>query len=108
MKRIITMPSGNGKGELKLDLVLDEELGDKCGLYAKVTIPAGSTLGYHEHHGEGESYFILSGEAIYDDNGTKRKISAGDTTWTPSGSGHGVDNSAGAEDLVFMALIVKK
>ena len=99
MKKTITMPSGNGKGELKLDLVLDEELGDKCGLYAKVTIPAGSTLGYHEHHGEGESYFILSGEAVYDDNGTN---------WTPSGSGHGVDNSAGSEDLVFMALIVKQ
>lgn len=108
MKRTITMPSGNGKGEIKCDLVLDEELGDKCRLYAKVTIPAGSTLGYHEHHGEGESYFVLSGEAIYDDNGVKRKISVGDTTWTPSGSGHGVDNSAGAEDLVFMALIVKK
>ena len=77
MKKTITMPSGNGKGELKLDLVLDEELGDKCGLYAKVTIPAGSTLGYHEHHGEGESYFILSGEAVYDDNGTKRRRSAG-------------------------------
>ena len=108
MKKIITMPSGNGKGELRLDCILDEELGDKCGLYAKVTIPAGSTLGYHEHHGEGESYFILSGEAIYDDNGTRRKICPGDTTWTPSGSGHGVDNSAGAEGLVFMALIVKQ
>ena len=42
MKKTITMPSGNGRGELKIDLVLDEELGDKCGLYAKVTIPAGS------------------------------------------------------------------
>ncbi len=68
----ITKPSANGVGELKLELILDEELGDKCGLYAKVTIPAGSVLGYHEHHGEGESYFVLSGEAIYDDNGVKR------------------------------------
>lgn len=42
MKKAITMPSGNGRGELKLDLVPDEELGDKCGLYAKVTIPVGS------------------------------------------------------------------
>lgn len=105
--KTITMPSANGKGELKLELILDKELGDKCGLYAKVTIPAGSVLGYHEHHGEGESYFILSGEAIYDDNGAKRTIRPGDTTWTPSGSGHGVDNSNGKEDLVFMALIVK-
>lgn len=48
------------------------------------------------------------GNLVYDHNGTKRKIGPGDTTWTPSGSGHGVDNSAGAEDLVFMALIVKR
>ena len=53
MKKTITMPSGNGRGELRLDLMLDEELGDKCGFYAKVTISAGFTLGYHEHHGEG-------------------------------------------------------
>ena len=105
--KTMTMPSANGVGELKLELILDKELGDKCGLYAKVTIPAGSVLGYHEHHGEGESYFGLSGEAVYDDKGVKRTIKPGDTTWTPSGSGHGVDNSAGKEDLVFMALIVK-
>ena len=105
--KTMTMPSANGVGELKLELILDKELGDKCGLYAKVTIPAGSVLGYHEHHGEGESYFVLSGEAVYDANGVKRTIKPGDTTWTPSGSGHGVDNSAGKEDLVFMALIVK-
>ena len=105
--KTMTMPSANGVGELKLELILDKELGDKCGLYAKVTIPAGSVLGYHEHHGEGESYFVLSGKAVYDDNGVKRTIKPGDTTWTPSGSGHGVDNSAGKEDLVFMALIVK-
>lgn len=105
--KTITMPSANGKGELKLELILEEELGDKCGLYAKVTIPAGSVLGYHEHHGEGESYFVLSGSAVYDDNGAKRTIGPGDKTWTPSGSGHGVDNSTGTEDFIFMALIVK-
>ena len=105
--KTITMPSANGVGELKLELILEEELGDKCGLYAKVTIPAGSVLGYHEHHGEGESYFVRAGEAVYDDNGAKRTIGPGDKTWTPSGSGHGVDNSAGKEDFVFMALIVK-
>ena len=104
--KTITMPSANGVGELKLELVLDKELGDKCRLYAKVTIPAGSVLGYHEHHGEGESYFVLSGEAVYNDNGTTRTISPGDATWTPDGSGHGVDNSKGTEDFVFMALIV--
>ena len=108
MKATCTRPSANGVGEVLIEKILDEELADKCGLYARVTIPAGSVLGYHEHHGNGESYFVLSGEAIYDDNGVKRTIKAGDSTWTPDGSGHGVDNSRGEEPIVFMALIVNK
>ena len=108
MKATCTRPSANGVGEILIEKILDEELADKCGLYARVTIPAGSVLGYHEHHGNGESYFVLSGEAIYDDNGVKRTIKAGDSTWTPDGSSHGVDNSQGKEPIVFMALIVNK
>ena len=43
---------------------------------------------------------------MYDDNGTKRTVTAGETTWTPDGMGHGLSNAEGTEDLVFMALIV--
>ena len=106
MKGTMTMPSANGVGAVHIEKILDTELADKCALYAKVTIPAGSVLGYHEHHGNGESYFVLSGEGVYDDNGQKRVVRAGESTWTPDGSGHGFDNSQGKEDLVFMALIV--
>ena len=106
MKKTMTMPSASGVGEILIEKILDEELADKCGLYAKVTIPAGAALGYHEHHGNGESYFVLSGEGVYDDNGKKRIVRAGESTWTPNGSGHAFDNSQGKVDLVFMALIV--
>ena len=106
MKAIRIEPSANGIGEVKIEKILDEELAGKCELYARVTIPAGSEVGYHVHHGNSESYFILSGEAVYDDNGVKRTIKAGDSTWTPDGFGHGVDNSQGKEPIVFMALIV--
>ena len=94
MKGTKTMPSANGVGEVLVEKILDEELADKCGLFAKVTIPAGSVLGYHEHHGNGESYFILSGEAVYNDNGTKRVIRAGDVTWTPDGTGQSSNSRA--------------
>ena len=104
--KTMKMASANGKGEILIEKILDAELGDKCGLYGKVTIPAGSALGYHEHHGNGESYFILRGEGVYDANGVKRTVKAGDSTWTPDGSGHALDNSQGREDLIFMALIV--
>lgn len=104
----MTKPSANGGEPILIEKILDEELGTKCGLYARVTVPAGSVLGYHEHHGNGESYFVLSGSAVYDDNGVKREVGPGDSTWTPDGSGHGVDNSQGAVPVVFMALIVNK
>lgn len=95
-----------GKGHLIIEHILGEkELNGKCGLYAKVTIEPGCTLGYHEHNGESETYYILSGEGNYNDNGTIRLVKTGDVTFTQSGSGHGLDNISD-EDLVFMALII--
>ncbi|MBP8900459.1 MAG: cupin domain-containing protein, partial [Blautia sp.] len=51
------------------------------------------------------TYYILSGEGEYDDNGVKRPVKAGDITITPDGKGHGLANT-GETDLVFMALII--
>lgn len=94
------------KGFYTMKRLLDEEqLNGKCGLYAEVTLEPGAELGYHEHHGESETYYILSGEGEYDDNGTKRAVKAGDVTFTPSGCGHNIENT-GDKDLVFMALII--
>ena len=41
-------------------------------MFAEVTIAPGCSLGYHEHHGESETYYIIKGQGEYDDNGTKR------------------------------------
>ena len=67
----------------------------------------GSSLGYHEHHGNTETYFILSGTGEYSDNGEKYTVKAGDCTFCAEGNGHGLENT-GNEDLVFMALIINK
>ena len=96
----------NGKGEITIKHILGAGELNANDMYAQVTIPPGCSIGYHEHHGNGESYFILKGEGVYDDNGVKRIVKPGDETWTPDGSGHALDNSNGKEDLVFMALIV--
>ena len=99
-------PAG-GKGKMLIEHILGPDvLKDKNGLYARVTLPPGAVLGFHEHHGNGESYFILSGEGDYDDNGVKRTVKPGDVTWTPDGSGHALSNEKGSVDLVFIALIV--
>lgn len=95
-----------GKGYITIEKLLGEkELDGKCGLFAKVTIEAGNSLGFHVHENESETYYILTGEGDYDDNGTIKHVTAGDVTFTPSGCGHALENT-GTEPLTFMALII--
>lgn len=95
-----------GEGEVIIEHLLDgEQMAGKCGLYARVTIPVGSSLGFHPHHGESETYYILSGLGEYSDGTSKRIVRPGDVTFTPDGGGHGLVN-IGGEALVFMALII--
>jgi mannose-6-phosphate isomerase-like protein (cupin superfamily) len=95
-----------GKGFITVKKLLDEkQLNGKCGLFGHVTIEPGNSLGYHEHHNESETYYILAGEGEYNDNGTLRTVKAGDITFTPDNHGHGIENK-GTENLEFMALII--
>ena len=107
METTICENACGGTGTLKLENILGAaQMGDKCSLYARATLPPGSSVGYHVHNGNGECYFILSGAGTYDDNGVKRSVKAGDVTWTPDGSGHSLTNDSGTDDLVFIALII--
>lgn len=107
MKTVKMENMHGGTGSVVIKHILgEEEMHGACKLYAQVTIAPGCSLGYHEHHGESETYYILSGIGNYNDNGTVRPVRAGDMTFTPDGKGHGLVNIS-SEDLVFMALIIK-
>ncbi len=98
----------DGKGEITITKLLSPtELDGKCDMFAKVTIPPGCSIGIHEHHGNTETYHILQGKALYNDNGTDVEIGPGKTTFCPDGEKHGIEN-IGTEDLIFMALIIRK
>lgn len=59
-----------GEGVTRIERLIDgKALGDHCRLFARVTLEPHSSIGYHEHHGESETYYILSGQGRYDDNG---------------------------------------
>ena len=99
----------DGNGTITIvHLLTPEELNGKCDMLAKVIIPPSCSIGEHEHHGNTETYHILSGEAIYNDNGNMTRITAGETTFCPDGEKHGIENASQTEDLVFIALIIKK
>ncbi|MCI7262437.1 MAG: cupin domain-containing protein [Clostridium sp.] len=106
METVIKENFNGGTGRVIIKHILnDQELNGKCKMFAEVTIEPGSSLGYHEHHGNSETYYIIKGQGEYNDNGTIRQVNVGDRTFTPDGFGHGMANK-GDTDLVFMALII--
>ena len=95
-----------GAGHITIEPLLDEAAMGKAGrLFAKVVVKPSCEVGHHEHHGEVEAYYILSGTGMYDDNGKAIAVQPGDVLFCPDGNGHGIKNT-GTEDLVFIALIV--
>ena len=104
VRRVEKMAGGEGHVLIK-DILEQEQLGEKCRMYAEVTLEPGCSLGVHEHRGECETYYILRGQGEYSDDGVKRPVKAGDVTVTPDGHSHGLANTGG-EDLVFMALLL--
>ena len=83
----------------------EEELNGKGRMFSHITVAPHSGIGYHKHDGDMEIYYVLSGKANYNDNGTLLEIGPGDVTFTPSGMGHAVDNPYD-EPFEMVALIV--
>ena len=88
-------------------LLTPAELYDKGRLFAKITLEPGSSIGYHVHEGEMESFFIISGVAELLDKDTTVTLLPGDTSLTQSGVGHSV-KSVGSTPLEMIALILFK
>lgn len=99
----------DGKGEILVRSLLNgpEELYQKGRVFAHTTVYPGAGLGYHIHTNESETYYILSGEAMFNDNGTVIKIGAGDVAFTGDGEGHSIE-AVGDEPVEMIALILYK
>lgn len=95
-----------GKGEIVGTKLLDmEQLQGKGRLFSRSIIKPGCSLGFHQHNGDAETYYILSGEGTVNDNGTMVTVTAGDVVFTGDGESHSMENT-GTTDLEYIALIL--
>lgn len=96
-----------GKGDIKVRSLLNgpEELYHKGRVFAHTTVYPGAALGYHIHENESETYYILSGHGMFNDNGNLTMVSAGDVTFTRAGQGHSIE-ALGDEPVEMIALIL--
>ncbi|MBE7049234.1 MAG: cupin domain-containing protein [Ruminococcaceae bacterium] len=96
----------DGKEKMFKTNLADFDMWDpRIRLFSLIQVKPGEEVEYHTHIGEGETFFIMSGKGIYNDNGNKVEVSPGMVTYTPSGQAHGIKNT-GDEMLVFIAMIL--
>ncbi|MFA6075080.1 MAG: cupin domain-containing protein [Negativicutes bacterium] len=96
-----------GTGEISIQPLLEnDELQTGAKAFGKITLPVGSSIGYHQHVGDIEAYYILSGEATVKDDDLTYNVTAGDIIFTGDGHSHSIANN-GAVEVEFIGLILK-
>ena len=99
-------PNSMGKDRMIMTNLADfDATNPKIKLFSMIQLKPGEEVEYHMHVGESETYVILSGKGIYNDNGRQVEAVPGMVTLTPSGEGHSLKNT-GSEMLVFIAMIL--
>ncbi len=97
------MRGGNGAVTIT-HLFTKDELKSNTRLCAKLTIPSGASIGFHNHENEEEIFYILSGRGKVDDDGRICEVSPGDAILTGNGAGHSIE-CISEEPLEVMAVI---
>lgn len=96
----------SGKGEILFrELFKNSDFKTKLEFLHETEILPNSTIGYHEHNGTEEVYYILSGTGLMCVDEEERKVKTGDAVITHSGSFHGLINigKSNLKILVFEA-----
>lgn len=94
-----------GSGTINIVHLAEKEQLQHGRLLAEVTIPAGGSIGRHEHKDETEYYIILEGEGFVDEGGGEMSVSAGDVVVTGNGAVHSIRNP-GDSPIRMIALII--
>jgi quercetin dioxygenase-like cupin family protein len=106
-ERVELIPGlAGGKGTAEVHYVVEaDELNGHGRMYAKVVLPPGASVGWHQHVKDTEPYYILKGEADFIDNDKSvTKVHPGDVCIIEVGQWHSIENNSN-DTVEFMALI---
>ena len=95
-----------GEGSVEFHhIVSAEELNGHGSLYAMAILRPHSSVGWHQHVGNTEPYFVLKGTGVFVDNdGSRTEVHPGDVCVIEPGQSHSMENNTD-EDFEMMALI---
>ena len=98
------MRGGIGSVEI-VHIFRKQELKGRTRLFARLRLPAGSSIGFHRHESEEEIFYILAGAGEVSEGGPTSPVGPGDAVHTGDGAGHAIANT-GTEPLDFLAVIL--
>ena len=103
-QRVEKMKDGEGY-VLSAPILSPETIYNKGRLFGHVVLEKNCEIGWHEHHGEGEAYYIIRGEGVCNDNGNIVTLKTGDAHFCCDGNGHSIKNIQD-EPMEMIALVV--
>ena len=104
----VTENMRGGPGSVKISaLATPEELLNKGRLFSVITLEPGCGIGTHEHLEETELFYVLEGEADYNDNGVMEHLMTGDVTPCPPRECHGVTNNSGSVTKLIALILYR-
>ena len=96
----------NGMNSIEKQFVFSTaEMSDKAKMFARITLPCGSSIGEHPHQPEAEIYYVLKGEITVTDNDTRTVLHPGDAIFTGNGDRHSAVNES-SEPAEMLAVIL--
>lgn len=98
-----------GEGTVEFRHIFSQsELMGHGTLYAHIVIPPHGSIGWHQHVGNTEPYYVIKGKGIFTDNdGSKTEVTAGDVCTIEVEQSHSIENP-NEEPLEFIALILNE
>ena len=106
-KPVVRKKLFGGEGEAEMHVILNgaEEMYNKGRVFNHLVLAPGAEIGWHIHHGDCETYYILKGRGEYNDNGVLTEVGPGDTTFVNAEEGHSM-KAVGNEPLELIALVL--
>ncbi len=94
----------DGEGTVIKTTVAPAALDMHQRLVARFRLRKGCSIGMHQHNGEVEYFYILSGQGIVTEDDGEKTVQAGDAVITGWGNSHSIRNEKD-QDLEFFAFI---
>ncbi|MGN1418468.1 MAG: cupin domain-containing protein [Acutalibacteraceae bacterium] len=107
MTKTVKVAMRGGDGQAVVTDILDKgEYKGKARLVGTILLEPGCSIGPHIHENEEEIFYVISGTASYNDNGTTITLNKGDSCICLGGQTHSIANNSENENLTVFAVIL--